>query len=505
MTNYRYSTLQILDKLGLSPVKTANPSFQDGAFKIFFPFKKTVISLWGMGGLSSSNFKPVSSYSSTEGSNFYATGLNIVYYVNPKSYWENIFSASGNQVINQTTQTDIGYDVNKKYGYGYLRYSTLYNYKINSKNTVRLGGIISQISYDVIDRTKSIIDNKPQEYTLLDDRDKTYLLQGYLQWKYRLNTKLTFNSGLHFMYLTLNKNSSIEPRFGLKYQTTDKSTLNFGLGIHSRIDPITTYMLRTRAIGLANTNYTQLNKHLQIPKSAHIVLGYEHRPNTDWRVNTEIYYQHHYQSGILSPSVNSTDAVLLTYSSLNDLSGFQTFPVQSNGIGKSYGLELTIERFLTNGFYLLSTTSLYNATYQGRDGIERTSRFSNNFVQNILAGKEWKIGKLKKNMLTVNIKTTYAGGIRVVPIDLATSAKLGYQVNDYANSYQQQLSNFFRTDTRIGYVINKHKRTSTFSLDLQNITNHNNPKQIFYDNATKQIITIFQLGLLPIFNYRIEF
>jgi hypothetical protein len=57
------------------------------------------------------------------------------------------------------------------------------------------------------------------------------------------------------------------------------------------------------------------------------------------------------------------------------------------------------------------------------DGIERTGRFSSNFVENILAGKEWKVGKLKKNMLNINLKVTWAGGLRVPPIDLVNLKK----------------------------------------------------------------------------------
>jgi hypothetical protein len=40
------------------------------------------------------------SYLPNNGSNFYATGLNIVSLINDKAYWENIISSSGSETNN---------------------------------------------------------------------------------------------------------------------------------------------------------------------------------------------------------------------------------------------------------------------------------------------------------------------------------------------------------------------------------------------------------------------
>lgn len=41
---------------------------------------------------------------------------------------------------------------------------------------------------------------------------------------------------------------------------------------------------------------------------------------------------------------------------------------------------------------MLMTTSLYESTYEGSDGIKRNTAFNNNYIYNLLFGEEWKLG-----------------------------------------------------------------------------------------------------------------
>jgi hypothetical protein len=140
---------------------------------------------------------------------------------------------------------------------------------------------------------------------------------------------------------------------------------------------------------------------------------------------------------------NTTTPFLLHNSQLNEISGFVSDSLTSDGKGRSYGVELTVEKALTGGFYLMSTTSLYQSKYTGRDGIERDSRFNGQYVQNVLAGKEWKVGKNKTNIFAANIKLLAAGGNRTTPIDLAKSREEGKTERDWSRSYSEQLATLF--------------------------------------------------------------
>lgn len=164
---------------------------------------------------------------------------------------------------------------------------------------------------------------------------------------------------------------------------------------------------------------------------------------------------------------------------------------------------MTFEKFLNKGFYGLLTLSLYDSKYQGYDGVWRNTAFNSNFAVNLLAGYEWKIGK--KNYLTLDLKTTWSGGMRYIPIDLAASIAAGEQVLDYTHSYEKKYSDYFRTDLRIGFKQNFGKVSQEFGLDLQNVTNHKNLYSEQYNPILKEVGTVYQQGFMPMMLYRINF
>lgn len=496
LANYRYSTLSVLNKIGVNLNGDASIDFQDGAFKVYIPYDdKVVVSVWGMGGVSTSKVDD-DDFKEKFKSNRGMVGVNYLRYINSKSYMESVVSYSA------TSQTGDFYDKNidatyqQKFVNQALRLSSLYNYKLNARNTVRLGVIINHLDFNLYDK-----DNEDGPYEInVDRKGSTQLFQAYAQWKSRLTPTVTVNAGLHGMLLALNNRYSIEPRVGVRWAVAPRSTVSFGAGLHSKTEAISTYFAQVK---VPDGKTDLLNKNLKLTKSAHLVAGYEFRPSASWRVLAETYYQHHYNIPI-GPA-NTTTPYLLHNSQLNEISGFVSDSLTSDGTGRSYGLELTVEKSLTAGIYLMSTTSLYQSKYTGRDGIERDSRFNGKYVQNFLAGKEWRVGKSKTNIFAANIKLLATGGNRTTPIDLEKSREKGRTERDWSKSYAEQLPAYFRTDLRVSYTKNKKRTTSTISLDIQNVTNRLNAFDRYYNKKEDRVKLITQTGMLPILNYRLEF
>ncbi|NIJ51797.1 TonB-dependent receptor [Dyadobacter arcticus] len=496
LANYRYSTLSVLNKIGINIVGDATTDFQDGAFKVYLPYdEKSVVSVWGMGGLSTSKFDDEDEKELFK-SNRGMVGVNYLRYLNSKSYLENIVSYSATLQSDESFDKEDNTSQSQNFLNQALRLSSLYNYKLNARNTVRLGVIINHLDFNLFDRNN----DGGQVKTNVDQEGNTQLFQAYGQWKARLTPTVTMNVGLHGMLLELNNQFSIEPRAGLKWSVAPKSTISLGAGLHSKTESISTYFAR---VNTSDGKTGLLNKNLKLMKSAHFVAGYELRPSASWRIMTETYYQHHYNVPIGPP--NTTTPYLLYDSQINEVEGFGSDTLTSDGKGRSYGLELTVEKSLTNGIYFMSTTSLYQSLYTARDGVERDSRFNGKFVQNVLAGKEWKVGKNKTNIFAANIKVLAAGGNRVTPIDLDKSREAGHTVRDWTKSYSEQLPHYFRTDLRVSYTKNKKRTTSTISLDIQNVTNRLNAFNQAYDPRSDRVRITTQTGLLPILNYRLEF
>jgi hypothetical protein len=119
-------------------------------------------------------------------------------------------------------------------------------------------------------------------------------------------------------------------------------------------------------------------------------------------------------------------------------------------------------------------------------------------------GKEFKL-KGNRDVLGLNVKIIGAGGKRYVPIDLEKSIEQGRQVHDWENAFDPKLPDYFRADLQIVYRLNKPRYSTEWRLDVQNVSNHINPAYYYFDASTQRILLKYQVGILPIVSYRIEF
>jgi hypothetical protein len=194
------------------------------------------------------------------------------------------------------------------------------------------------------------------------------------------------------------------------------------------------------------------------------------------------------------------------FSSINLGADFESPNIDSlvnNGTGQNYGFELTLEKFYSKGYYFLVTASIFESNYKGSDEIERNTAFNGNYVVNALAGKEFKIKE--KHILAIDVKLTYAGGKRYVPIDIEKSVLYQREVRDGSVAYEPQFDPYFRIDVKPSYKLNTKRFTHELSIDIQNVTKHNNIFQQQFDLNTQSIKTDYQLKFFVIPQYRLTF
>ena len=137
-----------------------------------------------------------------------------------------------------------------KFIYKTLRATVMLNKKLNSKNLIRAGVIFSNTAYQLFSNSYSYQYNAMQ--TQVNNIGNTSMLEGYIQWKHRFNDRLQLNAGVHFTYSVFNDKFYAEPRLGGDWKATETQTLSFGLGLHSRIDAMSTYfsVVDTSGVGL---------------------------------------------------------------------------------------------------------------------------------------------------------------------------------------------------------------------------------------------------------------
>lgn len=509
LVGYRYSLAGIAQAVGINIGTTATPSYQDLSFKLNSGNTKLGrISIFGILASSTINIGGGLGNSLYGGGNKvdFASkigigGLNHFKQLNSKSFIASTFG------INYSSTDQTSYDFDHMADSIFTReisnvakttyfLSSNYNLKINSRLFFKVGVQDEIMVLDLHYKTKENI--FAPEKQIWDYQSNTNLVQVFAHLKYSVSSTLTLNAGVHSQYFFLNNSKTIEPRLGLVYNVTNKSSFNLGYGLHSQMQPFNVYILQSKDFA-GNTFYN--NKNLDFTKSHHFVLGYNLQPFTDWRIKTELYYQ-----SIFNVPVTSFSS---SYSMLNTGSTFKTDLTDSlinNGTGSNYGVELTIEKFFSKGYYGLITASVYNSNYKGSDGISRNTAFNGRYVYNILAGKEWKIGREKRNRFSLDIKYTNAGGRAYTPIDLTASKAIGHEVLS-TDAYSGYFANYYRLDLKAGFTLNSGKRkiAQTLSLDLQNVTNHKNVFSQNYDSKIQGISTTYQLGFFPNVVYKIQF
>ncbi|MFN5069417.1 MAG: hypothetical protein ACK5FC_05995, partial [Bacteroidota bacterium] len=69
----------------------------------------------------------------------------------------------------------------------------------------------------------------------------------------------------------------------------------------------------------------------------------------------------------------------------------------------------------------------------------------------------------------------------------------------------KQYPSYFRADIKVAFKINTRFITHSLFITVENITNHRNILQQFYQPNTGQVRTDYQLGRFPYGGYRIEF
>ncbi len=512
----RYSFVDIAANMGMPIGTDASPNYQDLAFHL--DFGKTKLgrfSIFGVNGwsqidLTHDKITENDLYGKVDEDNFPRSlfgviGLKHNLLLGKKSYWRTIIAGSTSQ---STTEVDKYFNMDTEeeykkrtieiYNSEYrLSLSSFINKKFNSRLTLRTGLLLEENIYDLTRRNRLLTSDWVNMY---DFKENTFLGQAYVQSQFKLRRNLTLNTGLHAQLFSLNNEFLVEPRLALNYALNDQNTFNMGYGLHSQSAPLA-ILLTEEEVAEGMTERSNIN--LEAIKSHHFVVGYDVQFHTSWRAKVEAYYQYVHNVPV--------DPYPSSFSTLNIGASF-IFPedktnLVNQGSGQNYGLEFTLEKFFSKGYYGLLTSTLYNSQYKGSDNIQRNTAFNNQYVINLLAGKEFKIGLARRNAITFDTKLTTAGGRFYTPIDLEASREVGFEILKEEQAYSQRHPNYFRWDAKLGIKLNSKKRALShqFYIDIQNITNQQNLFIQQYNRASEQIYSINQLGFFPDFMYRIQF
>ena len=539
---YRYSTLSMFQALNINLGTNAIPKYQDGAFRLTFPQKNGgKLALWTMFGQSDieiliSNQTDTSgfeSYGSTDrdqyfGSDMIVGGVNYTRPINKRTFMKAGIAASSAriQAVNTKLQREVGplgdgafgwvvtandtmlnYTFNENKLHGFLAY----NHKIGLRGTLQYGINVDlyMLNYqDSVRQYDGVTGQLPPWRVQWATKTAWPVVQPYISYKTRLNDKTTLTAGATSLYSGVNKISfmPLEPRVGISYQATDNDRFFAGSGLHAQMQAPYLYYYAVTTNGHDPQEHNP--DRIGLMKSFQVAGGWERTyKGLPIKTKVETYYQYLFDVPVeTKPS---------SFSMLNAGTGFgRIWPdtLQNTGVGRNYGLELTAERFFAGGFYFLTTASLFDAKYQGSDGVWRNTIFNGRYAFNVLAAKEFKLGK--NNRFNVGIKYTTVGGRWFgAEIDETATLRTGEIVFVEETNNTVQYRPYERFDLKLGYKWNNPNTAWEFGLDLSNLLGNKNILTLTYvpglDDPTtavnESVREEYQLGLFPVFYFRCDF
>lgn len=506
LVNYRYGFLTLMEQLGFK-ISDASTRYQDLSFNMDLPTKSAgTFSFFGFGGLSHQNkiaandsltfTKDPSKRSGTlDLSNTGAMGVVHSILLGKATLLKTILSLNGTNYQEEDNHYDkingpLIVTRNNQFKESNAILQITASHKINKNHSFKLGLNTTSKHFSLYQReaVSNVLKDKVKE------EGNAQLSQYFVQWKWDPSNKLRLQVGLHGQYFGLNQSSVLEPRMGLRLQTARNQFLSVGYGIHSQIQPLGNYFARIK-VGI---DTTKPNMGLDFSKAQHFVLGYSMQFAQNWNFKLETYYQALFNIPVSALTKSS-------FSLINQEDDYAIEPLNNQGEGKNYGVEISMERYWNDQFYLLSSLSLYQSKYLPSDMIWRNTRFNSNSIFTLATGKEWNLHAKKTSTISLDLKLSYYGGVRVTPIDLAQSIIKKTTVLDNTRIYEEKLPAIFRIDVQTEWKIQYRKMTGSFIAGVQNLTNRQNPVSQTYDPAIRGIKYNYLLGLIPVVGYKIDF
>ena len=126
---------------------------------------------------------------------------------------------------------------------------------------------------------------------------------------------------------------------------------------------------------IPDSSNNETNRNLDFTRSHQFAFGHDYSFNRNLHLKIEGYYQYLYDIPV---SQYDSSFSLINYGSSEDI--IWIGDMINKGTGENYGVDITFEKFLSEGYYFLFTTSLFNSSYKGIDGVKRNTRYNGNFV-----------------------------------------------------------------------------------------------------------------------------
>lgn len=486
LVNYRYSTLGLLSAGGVDLGEEAI-TFQDLAFTVSLPFsERSELLLFGMGGNSSNRFTAKDSADWE----FDKDSQDIDYAARMGAVGMSFSQRFGNRITWTTTVVLSTNDQEREEVYSLapdrsaatqrnaLRESkasahSAYRVSIGARTTLQAGA-------QVMERLAR------KELMALTESNEGWLLRPYARVEHKLSERLRLDVGLAFAQWTATGTGVVEPRVALQTEVGVHGLVVIAAGQRSQLPRVQNYAVMLPLNG-SEENVRIDNSAIGLTRAMDVDARYEHAFTAHTRASIAVFRQ-------WLRDVPGQPG----YSLLNEWDGLYALSLAPEGEAVNQGGSIGLERDMSGGTYFLVNATGIDSRYRFADGPTHASRWSLGHVVNAVLGKEFaKEKEGLKRIWGVNLRVSSTGGQRYTPLPTPAVP----QPEEFAARY----GDAFRADVRIYLKRERSGRSGMWSLDLLNATDARNESYAYYDQRKGELVTQYQLGLIPNLSYRIEF
>ncbi|EMR03832.1 Outer membrane receptor for ferrienterochelin and colicin [Cesiribacter andamanensis AMV16] len=496
IVNYRYSTVGLLGDLGVD-FGGESIRFQDLSFHVATPLKVGgQLSVWGMGGLSANQLRPLEDPASWERER---DALSVDYTGTMGALGSSLELPLSGRI---SLQASLAYSLREDTRQEVLTLSPggtpdfqaeddLKEHLYSGRLLVQGGSALLQWQLGVEGEwlnssgAASSPLPTPQQYWAATQRQQLLAPFGSLRWQ--LHRDWTLSSGLRAAHWSAADALLLLPRLVVDWQATQQ--LQLWLQLSREAQPLPT------PLQLAQASLSPAERAHAPVQSLSASLGQRLALSEQLVFSTEAFI--HRLSHI--PSLTGSS----TYHALNLLDESLLLPLEAQGRASSSGLTAQLRQQFRRGyFYRLNGSLLYTRHEVG--GEQQRLRYDPGWSAALVWGKEWKKQRPSAvRRLGVFGRSSLRGGHRLPGIDEAASQQRMRSQWNYAS--QEQLPAYASLDIRLSHIREKTNYTRTWSLDLQNLLARENIAGYYYDRLLQEVKPLNQMGLIPVLAYRVEF
>lgn len=295
--------------------------------------------------------------------------------------------------------------------------------------------------------------------------------------------RLRASIGMRYDYFDeINEKSDISPRLSLAYMVNPLLTINVSAGIYTQAPSY---------LWLASI---PSNKNLKSIKTNQLIAGFDYRLAEDAILKIEGYYKNYYDypASTLRRYLVLANTGAGFSGSEDNFSGFGLEPLVSDGSGVARGVEISIQKKLSNTpYYGIVNLTLGQADFEGLDGIKRTGSYDQTIIFNLSGGYKFT------ESVEASMKFRYATGKPQTPFNVDGSQSVSLYNSERAkDSHALDL----RVDKRWFF----DKYTLITYIDIQNVYN-NKAERVRWDPREQKAVVDSAIGLLPSIGVSLEF